>query len=158
MQLLDELSMIYTVCVLLYATFSFGRPRMVQYAVAVSATCLAVFITGYYHFLQDPTFHQNAFALISAVIVFRSIYVMETALRPTTSRSEDAKPIPLTRTQKRDLNILRTMWTLVISGLVTVGVGFLLWTLDNTFCNTLRSWRRHIGLPWGILLEGHGWW
>jgi len=30
--------------------------------------------------------------------------------------------------------------------------------LDNMFCGTLRRWRRDIGLPWGILLEGHGWW
>jgi len=36
--------------------------------------------------------------------------------------------------------------------------GFGIWTLDNVYCSTIRRWRHEIGLPWGILLEGHGWW
>jgi dihydroceramidase len=36
--------------------------------------------------------------------------------------------------------------------------GFGIWALDNQYCSTLRHWRHQVGLPWGILLEGHGWW
>lgn len=62
------------------------------------------------------------------------------------------------RVDKRDLDILGTMWILVAWGITVFLTGFALWGVDNECCGTLRSWRRSIGLPWGILLEGHGWW
>ena len=36
-------------------------------------------------------------------------------------------------------------------------LGYALWLIDTFFCPTLRSWRRQMGLPWGFLLELHGW-
>lgn len=36
--------------------------------------------------------------------------------------------------------------------------GYLLWIFDNVFCTQVRIWRRTIGLPWAVLLEGHAWW
>lgn len=36
--------------------------------------------------------------------------------------------------------------------------GFAIWGIDNVACSTLRSWRRELGLPWGLFLEGHAWW
>lgn len=44
------------------------------------------------------------------------------------------------------------------SGLVAFVGGFLIWNLDNIFCSEVRRLRRAIGLPWAVLLEGHGWW
>jgi dihydroceramidase len=58
----------------------------------------------------------------------------------------------------RDKEILRTMWTMIAFGLSIFLGGFAIWQLDNIYCSTLIKWRRQIGLPWGILLEGHGWW
>lgn len=62
------------------------------------------------------------------------------------------------RQDERDIKILKTMWTMLAYGLVTFLSGFAIWILDNTFCRTLIGWRRDIGMPWGFLLEGHGWW
>lgn len=45
MQLADELPMIYTVCIMAYATFSYKRPLKVQLLVAAGMIGLAVFIT-----------------------------------------------------------------------------------------------------------------
>ncbi len=45
MQLADELPMIYTVCILAYATFSYKRPVKVQILVGAALIGLAVFIT-----------------------------------------------------------------------------------------------------------------
>jgi dihydroceramidase len=50
------------------------------------------------------------------------------------------------------------MWKMVSLALGFVGIGFAIWRLDQAFCPTLRGWRHEVGLPWGILLEGHGWW
>lgn len=62
------------------------------------------------------------------------------------------------RVDERDVRILNRMWTVVGSGLGAFLLGFLIWNLDNKYCGTIRGWRQTIGLPWGILLEGHGWW
>jgi dihydroceramidase len=62
------------------------------------------------------------------------------------------------KNSKRDEQILRDMWWMIAIGLSVFLGGFGLWTIDNKYCSQLRRWRRAIGLPWGILLEGHGWW
>ncbi|KAF1810330.1 alkaline phytoceramidase [Eremomyces bilateralis CBS 781.70] len=159
MQLVDELSMIYTTCIVCFATFAFGRSTRNSILLGTFLLGLALFITGYYHYLQDPTFHQNAYAFLTAVVVFRSMYVMEHELRPTRRNRNKLLGKPEhARIDKRDLEILNTMWSIVAVGLSVFLGGFLIWNLDNWYCPSLRSWRREIGLPWGIVLEGHGWW
>ena len=152
MQLVDELSMIYTTCLMCYASFSYSRSSPVKIVLAVALAGLAVFITLYYHYLQDPVFHQNAYALLTTVVVLRSMYTMEAALRPKWRKERQEYE------NVRDLKTLKTMWFMVVYGLSMFLGGFAIWNLDNFFCSTLRSWRQQIGLPWGILLEGHGWW
>lgn len=171
MQLVDELSMIYTTCLMCYASFSYARPPGVRLLLAIALTGLAVFITAYYHYLQDPAFHQNAYALLTTVVVLRSMYTMEVRLRPRwrKSREEDrvarekkGLPVPTREQQQheneRDLKTLGTMWFMVVYGLSMFLGGFFIWSLDNKYCTNLRRWRRNIGLPWGLFLEGHGWW
>lgn len=171
MQLVDELSMIYTTCLMCYASFSYSRPNSVRVVLALSLTALAVFITLYYHYLQDPDFHQNAYAILTTVVVVRSMYTMEVTLRPKwrQSREEDrvalekqGLPVPSKEHQHyvnvRDIKTLKTMWFMVAYGLGMFLGGFAIWGLDNQFCSTIRQWRQTVGLPWGIFLEGHGWW
>lgn len=171
MQLVDELSMIYTTCLMFWATFAYSRPQSVQLLLGIMSASLALFITGYYHYLQDPTFHQNAYAILTAIVFFRSLYVMELNIRPyyrkrheehkraqqsaTLSSSEKAEE---RRKDERDSTILRTMWTMIAVGLSIFLGGFAIWTLDNIYCSKLRAWRHEVGLPWGIVSEGHGWW
>ncbi|KAF1992467.1 alkaline phytoceramidase [Aulographum hederae CBS 113979] len=158
MQLLDELSMVYTTCVLFYAIFSHARPPLVKLAVFIFITATAAGVTGYYHYLQDPLFHQNAFALLTVIVVFRSIWAMETILKPQKGKKVDGEIREWTQKEKRDYKTLKEMRFLVRCGLGSVALGFLIWNLDNAYCSNLRRWRRSVGLPWGILLEGHGWW
>jgi dihydroceramidase len=171
MQLVDELSMIYTTCLMCYASFSYSRPPGFRIVLAIALTSLAVFITLYYHYLQDPIFHQNAYALLTIVVVLRSMYTMELTLRPSLrhsteedrlARQKKGRPVPSKEQQHyenvRDVRTLKTMWFMVAYGLAMFLGGFLIWNLDNQFCPTLRRWRRAAGLPWGLLLEGHGWW
>ena len=172
MQLIDELSMIYTTCLMCYATFSFDKSVRTRTILGGGLTALSAFITLYYHYLQDPTFHQVAYAVLTVVVLLRSMWIMEVTLRPSWYRAHK-EPSPerepstlslLSREQQqqqktaRDLEILRAMWSMVAWGLFTFLGGFLLWNLDNQFCSTWRSWRHSVGLPWGMLLEGHGWW
>ncbi|PGG99368.1 hypothetical protein AJ80_09364 [Polytolypa hystricis UAMH7299] len=171
MQLVDELSMIYTTCLMCYAIFSYSKSTSTRTILALFLVSLSVFITLYYHYLQDPVFHQNTYALLTTVVVFRSMWIMEFTLRPSRrkSREEDrlaqlqaGMSVPTKEEQEyqntRDLKIIKTMWMMVGVGLAAFLGGFAVWGLDNVYCSTLREWRRIIGLPWGILLEGHGWW
>ncbi|KXH52939.1 alkaline phytoceramidase [Colletotrichum nymphaeae SA-01] len=150
MQLFDELSMIYTTCILFYAVFSHGKSLFGQALLGTFITGLAIFITVYYHYLGDPVFHQVMFGILTATVVFRSMYIMEKILRP--------KSTPQSKAELLDTQLLKKMWTLITCGLVSIAIGFLAWNLDNIFCSHLRHWRRELGLPWGVLLEGHGWW
>ncbi|KAJ5972219.1 uncharacterized protein N7479_002137 [Penicillium vulpinum] len=171
MQLVDELSMIYTTCLMAYASFSYARTTTVRVFLGISLTGLAVFITLYYHYLQDPIFHQNAFAILTTVVVLRSMYTMEVTLRPKWRRSTEEDrlarqkkglPVPTKERQHfenvRDQKTLKTMWFMVIYGLSMFLGGFFIWNLDNVFCSEIRRVRRAVGLPWGLFLEGHGWW
>lgn len=170
MQLVDELSMIYTTCLMCYATFSYSKSRQYAFVLALGLVSLAIFITLYYHYLQDPTFHQNAYAILTAVVLARSMYVMEFSLRPSLTQHEEQHKLRYNRSMtaeetttsqsedRRDAKILASMWVMIACGLGTFLTGFGIWQLDNEYCSTIRSWRREIGLPWGVILEGHGWW
>ena len=168
MQLVDELSMIYTTCLMFYATFSYGKPQRYALVLGLFLVTLALSITGYYHYLQDPRFHQRAYAILTAIVLSRSLYVMELNIRPSykvkarelQEANEGRRVLPAERERqdKRDLKILGTMWIMIAYGLCLFLGGFALWNLDNVYCVRLRRWRHEIGLPWGILLEGHGWW
>jgi dihydroceramidase len=171
MQLVDELSMIYTTCLMAYASFSYSRDRTFRIILAVSLIGLSLFITLYYHYLQDPAFHQNAYVVLTVVVVFRTMFTMEYTLRPSLRRSEEKHRQERERESRdllgrqeqarlnvRDKAILKDMWILVAFGLTAFLGGFAIWTLDNEYCPRLRRWRRNVGLPWGVLLEGHGWW
>ncbi|PVI07084.1 alkaline ceramidase-like protein [Periconia macrospinosa] len=187
MQLVDELSMIYTTCLMNYATFSFSRSLPFRLTLASSLTFLALFITLYYHYLQDPTFHQTTYAILTVIVFFRAVWVMESSMRPRLKRSlkrsegknlrlNGAVPAAESRTadqefeeehernnrewieDERDRAILKQMWIMIAWGLSIFLGGFLLWHLDRVHCSTLRQWRHQIGMPWGFLLELHGWW
>jgi len=131
---------------------------------AVFLIGLSVFITMYYHYLQDPDFHQQAYAILTAVVLFRSMYVMEVNLRPSLRvkygniRRKEIPESEIDAISRRDTKILRDMWWMIGVGLSLFLGGFLIWNLDNFHCSTIRRWRHEVGLPWGILLEGHGWW
>ena len=170
-QLVDELNMIYTTCLMAYTSLSYSRPTIQQVALGVFLVLLCLFITLYYHYLQDPAFHQNVYAALTVFIVFRSIYTMEVTLRPSLrkSREEDRlrkqkKDLPVLSQRRqqyeneRDSAILKQMWIFVVFGISVFLGGFAVWGLDIMYCSTSRRWRRQIGMPWGFFLEGHGWW
>ena len=160
MQLLDELSMIYLTSTSFYALFSYGQSRALKNFILLFTASFSIFVTLYYYHLNDPVFHQNAFAVLATTVIFTGVYKTENLLRSSgqSRKSSSLSEMEQTRLAKSDLSILHTMRALVTCGLVSVGLGFLLWNLDNMYCSNLRRWRREVGLPWGILLEGHGWW
>lgn len=88
-------------------------------------------VTVVYLTVKDPLFHECAYALM----VF------------TTFGSS-----------------LRIIWKyahklhLFVLSNVLYGVGFIIWNIDNIFCDQLRQWRSDVGYPLKPLLQGHSWW
>lgn len=68
MQLVDELSMIYTTCIMVYASFSYSRSTRFSVFLGIGLLALAGFITVYYHITKDPLFHQNSYAILTATV------------------------------------------------------------------------------------------
>jgi dihydroceramidase len=52
----------------------------------------------------------------------------------------------------------KTIATLFGSGVAQFVFAFLLWNLDNIFCDTVTQWKVSLGWPLAFLLEGHSWW
>ncbi|KAF5601772.1 YPC1-alkaline ceramidase [Fusarium pseudocircinatum] len=153
MQLVDELSMIYTTSILCYAIFTHDRSRLFSIFLGIGLVMLSISITTYYHYIQDPSFHQTAFTILFLSTVFRSLYTMEAILRPTLSiKYKHSSP------GRKDQAIMREMRWIVAMGFITCAAGIAAWNFDNLRCSDLVRWRHQVGLPWGIFLEGHGWW
>ncbi|RPA85718.1 alkaline phytoceramidase [Ascobolus immersus RN42] len=140
MQLVDELSMINTTLIMYVATFAYGRSLLFSTLLALSLTAFSVAISLIYHHLQDPRYHQNAYAILTAIVLGRSIYLVETQVKGKYQAA------------------YKDLWRMAIGGLLFFGAGFTLWTLDRELCAVWRGLRRSVGLPWGFVLEGHGWW
>lgn len=89
---------------------------------------------------------------------------MESVLRPLLSEkyADKAGGISPSNTEARgfpvrgDHVIIREMRWIVVMGFVTSVAGIAAWNLDNLCCSDLLRWRHQVGLPWGIILEGHG--
>ncbi|KAM0129413.1 hypothetical protein ACHAPC_000825 [Botrytis cinerea] len=57
-----------------------------------------------------------------------------------------------------DVNVQKQVKKLVTYGGVIFVSGFVLWNIDNQFCESLTDTKHSLGMPWSFVLELHGWW
>ena len=137
-QLLDELPMIYATCIPFWSVFSTFKDIRGQSVVAFGITSAAGILTAIYLILKNPTIHQAAYGVMNAIIILKSINLTKEYVHDAKARSQ----------------LYRVMWT----GILLFIFGYFLWNLDIHFCSFARATRRDWGMPYGFLLEGHGWW
>lgn len=137
-QLLDELPMIYATCVPVWVVFSHGKSRAESVSVGIQIAAGALGLTAFYLKYRNPTIHQAAYGLLNAVVLFKSLNIKNDNVT--------------------DKAALKTFHTLLVRGLSYLAIAYLLWNTDINFCSYYRSARRSIGMPYGFILEGHGWW
>lgn len=137
-QLLDELPMIYATCIPFWLVFSEFKTPLQSVGVGVGIFMAANLLTAVYLHLKNPTIHQAAYALLNAGIIF--------------------KLIALTRLHVKDPVARSQLFCTMTFGIAIFGLGYLVWNLDIHFCTQVRSVRRDWGMPYGFVLEGHGWW
>ncbi|KAM9913939.1 hypothetical protein OXX69_001106 [Metschnikowia pulcherrima] len=136
--LLDELPMIYATCIPFWSVFSELKDKRGSFVVGVTTFFAANLLTWVYLSFKDPTIHQTAYGLMNAAIIVRSY-------RLTKHHVPDKKSAAL-------LN--RTM----VTGVSIFALGYILWNMDIHLCEYARATRREWGMPYGFVLEGHGWW
>ncbi len=127
MQLADELPMIYTTCIMGFATFSYSKSGTFALFIGLALFSLAWFITvslpstwvsergvtgglhlgkAFYHMTKDPQFHQTAYGLLMCTIVFRCVYAMKFELTPALKERSAAKADA----------IMSQMWMMAFAG------------------------------------------
>ncbi|CAN6661604.1 alkaline ceramidase Ypc1p [Trichomonascus vanleenenianus] len=137
-QLLDELPMIYATCVPYWIVFSYGKSRADSVKVALQISSAAAILTAVYLYYRNPTIHQAGYGFLNLVIVVKSV--------------------ALTHKYVDDQLARKHLRSTLIIGLASFLGGYAIWNLDIHLCTTWRSTRRSIGMPYGLLLEFHGWW
>src|SRR5271154_3742954 len=107
--------------------WSWGVSDIIAYLIYISLILSASAITIIYMHIKDPTFHQVAYAVLTALVLTRSIYLLHTRVDNAEAR--------------------KNMWWTIVIGVTTFASGFVLWIIDNECCNFLRSVRNEIGIP-----------
>jgi len=139
--LLDELPMIWSATMILYV-ISVGGADSGSPSLKVGLGSVAAAISWLYLKYPYPVFHQIAFACLEAVSVARTVPLIKTL--PTASATQ------LSRRNECGSNFRK--------GIATFLLGFLIWNVDNLFCDGLTSLRAGRGELLGALTQGHAWW
>ncbi|KAJ7492319.1 ceramidase [Mycena latifolia] len=145
-QLADELPMIYVTSTTLWLlfdhesgfTFKSTRTRLLTVATVI----FNVLFTWSYYINRNPVYHQVVFGILLFSITFRIYYLLAV--------SSVGKRVPA---DKR-----RAISRLFGLGVAQFVFAFILWNLDNIFCDTLTRWKVSVSWPLAFLLEGHSWW
>lgn len=130
--------MIYTTLIMFWGIFDYGLVPLHSLALGIFTTGLGVGITWYYLVNKNPVFHEVAYGVITAAVLLRSWYL-------TWTKIED--PVA-----KRDMKYCTT------TGAISFLTGFALWGIDRGQCTNLTHAKHFMGIPWGFILELHGWW
>lgn len=137
-QLLDELPMIYATCIPFWSVFSEFRTKKQSIMIAIGIFTSANLLTLVYLKVRNPTLHQTAYGILNACIIFQSLN--------------------LTLQYVHDKGARKQMFKTMVLGICLFLFGYFLWNLDIHLCTSVRAVRRDWGMPYGFVLEGHGWW
>ncbi|KAJ7610815.1 ceramidase [Roridomyces roridus] len=145
-QLVDELPMIWVTSTAIWLLFDqdpgFTSMSTRTRLLTVAAVVFNVSFSWSYYINRNPVYHQVVFGMLLLLIAGRIRYLLV--------HSALGKRIPA---EKK-----RTIGTIFSLGVAQFLLAFLIWNLDNIFCETLTRWKVSIGWPAAFLLEGHSWW
>ena len=135
MQLLDELPMIWGSSYMVYCLYKVEvDPKLKTPKMALFTGSYAIITTTVYLIYKNPVFHEVAYGVLVATLMFMDIWLN---FRQNTKRG----------------------WRIFIFGFLMYLLGFLLWNIDNKMCSSLKSIRSSMSNP-GLtpITQLHGWW
>ncbi|KAF7307161.1 hypothetical protein MIND_00509700 [Mycena indigotica] len=146
-QLGDELPMIWVAVMCLWLLFDqhpgfhflkTNRSRLTT----IAALLFSVTFSWSYLLYRNPVYHQVVFGTLLLTIAFRVYYLL--------TWSKYSARVPADKRK-----VVAKMFG---SGAAQFTFAFLIWNLDNIFCDTITKWKVSVGWPVAFLLEGHSWW
>lgn len=137
-QLLDELPMIYATCIPCWSVFSAYQSKHRSWLIGTAVFFSANLLTVIYLHFKDPTIHQAAYGVLNVLIIMKSVQLLQRAIKSEEDRWK--------------------LYSTMIKGVILFLTGYVLWNMDIHFCDYARRTRRSWGMPYGFILEGHGWW
>lgn len=122
----------------LHQLYTFQEPPHVQRRnTAIILGVLVPFVI--YHCVTDEfVLHIALFFSMSWIVGFRTRKIIATRIKEKEHRDKI-----------RSLVTFATWMAMSAYGI---------WNIDVNFCPTLTRWKRSMGMPWGVLLELHGYW
>lgn len=132
MQLLDELPMIYCTCVMIFCIYHCSNnPGHHNTTLTLALIFCCAMVTLVYLTIVNPLIFQWAYGILVAILVIGT-------LRACRKHNGSRK--------------------LAIISLVSFGVGFILWNIDNNFCSHIREVRNQFPPPLRPFLQLHAVW
>jgi len=146
--LLDELPMIFVSSLALYVLVVNDEDRnsrvrgIPRWAVKIFLVFLPISVSVAYLTYPDPVLHQVCYAIIQIISTIRVRFMHQS---PRITSYPD-----ITRNSRYLLN----------SGILIFLLGFLIWNLDNMFCDQISFWRTNasLGQYFGWASQGHAIW
>ncbi|XP_042587962.1 alkaline ceramidase 3 [Cyprinus carpio] len=145
MQLLDELPMIYSCCVFVYCLYEcFKQERVVNHLSVTFLLTFSIIVSVVYLIWKEPVFHQLVLSLkvYNFLIISPSVLVAFLVIR----------------------SVFIVTWVypwlraLGFTSLSVFLLGFVLWNIDNIFCDSLRATRQRLPPVVGAVTQLHAWW
>ncbi|KAK7902477.1 hypothetical protein LTR67_002122 [Exophiala xenobiotica] len=136
-QLCDDLSMFWVCAAIIYELYTVDQPTSVKVAFGLTLTAVLGTISAIHCTLYQLWLHNWTFILLVTAIWPRVLYLISQKFQGSEKRYW--------------LQKFRV-------GGVCFLAGFAVWLIDGAACGWLRDTRGYLGLPWGFVLELHGWW
>lgn len=122
----------------LHRVFTYNTTLRTTIVVGALLTLLITVFSTWHCYTDEITMHSLLFGLEICAIGIKTRSIIAHRISNPAIRKEVTK--------------------LCTWGAIIFVSGFAIWNVDNAICGQLRTWRREIGMPWGWVLELHGWW
>lgn len=108
--------------------------HQVGYKLPLCLTIYSGLVTWSYLIIKDPVFHQISYAILVFGVVYRAISLFQ--------------KVPKSLSYERP-RVHALLWMSALGFIVA----FILWNIDNQFCNSLRAWRHTVSFLTGSISE-----
>lgn len=150
---------IATACVL-HRAMSFRQSEQYSRNVALFLICSLSIETIYHSIMDEQMVHELTFLLLILLVIRQT----RSLIRDRIQKDEEKRMLKWLSIFGAGESLAlshvfaRSCWIDFSNPTVCFLFGYLLWQLDFIYCSQLTAWKRALGMPWGFLLEFHGWW
>ena len=156
--------MFFATAIVLHRVMTFGESAAYSRNFALGLSAILVAIAVYHCWAIEVIAHQATFVIMVWVVAWNTRKLIRERVRDPRLQKrmkklafEGTGTSQLTLEKPRAFAPASRIYAKDVHVLVVILTAWVLWNVDNVTCTYLRQIRRAIGMPWGFLLELHGW-